>query len=272
IHEFGHAMARVRLGSRFELLSVAPSGNMAGYVKSKQDPGTAKSLVANIYAKVASRAMERIFFSKTPTKPESLLDIGSGSSMDIRQATDALFKMLYELGLNPYGGSGVYVGKPMDPPLHQANATASNVIDRKVVEALSRVLRDMEDHLVNELLSAHPRKWYVEKIKTISREGILNEATFYKLIGYKYPGENEFPLGEGSLVDRDFGSVVKREPASVRAARAFKQGKTLTTAAQNLETAMEIFKAALKKYMPYEMQTEAQQQTNSGTTATSSTF
>jgi ATP-dependent Clp protease ATP-binding subunit ClpA len=245
VHEFGHAYAGVRLGLRLDYATVIPpTGGVGGYVKFKDENDSARNAMAHVYSAVASRALERMFLSADPTAKESVMDITQGPSMDIKMATVELFEMVHKLGFNPNGGTMDRTGGL--GPEKYANF---GDIPPDAAEKLGLVLRDMEDYVVEDLTKAHPREWYVEKITEFARRGGVDEKEFYKLIGYRHPGpklEKE-TVSDRSRVADTFAAVLKPEPAAMRAARAYRQGLTATTAGENLDAYAARFLQSLRE-------------------------
>jgi hypothetical protein len=180
--------------------------------------------------------MERVFLSNEPLKAGSVLSITSGASGDILQATEGLWNLMYQLGFDPNGGT-------MDRRGVNAAGRYAHFSDlpAEEVEKLSKVLRQMEDYLVKDLLDAHPKDWYVEKIGKFARLGGVDEEEFYKIAGYPHPGNNVISLGERNLLQDSFKGMIVEEPKEVRVAREFKQGRMKTTAQENLDAATKFF-------------------------------
>lgn len=234
IHEFGHAMAGVRLGLRFEYATtVSPSSGIGGYVKFKESLEQEQlSIMSFIYAGVASRAMERIYASDDPMNPKSVMEISAGSYGDIEGVTTGLWSLAFKMGFNPSGGTG---GTVMEEPGMGGMVNHAD-IDTASVRKIGLVLRDMENHLVQDLLKAHPRDWYNEKIVLFGRKGGMTEKEFYDLIGFPYPGDNEVFIGGISKVFEEFSRKdLKKLPKEAVEASKYKQGLTQTTAAENVE-------------------------------------
>jgi hypothetical protein len=239
IHEFGHAYVGIRHGRRIEYMSVVPPFNGAGgYVKFRNDGSlpTAKSIVARVYSLVASRAMERMFLSENPLDSRSVLDITSGASNDIVKATKELWELLHELGMNPDGGTLDRRG--VDGPSRYASFAD---LPNSEIQLLAQTLRKAENYILQDLLNAHSRAWYVEKIGIVARKGGLDEKEFYEVIGYPYPGDNSVSFGENSLLYSSFVKILKTKPAEINIAFNYKQGDTQTTATQNLDAATRAF-------------------------------
>jgi hypothetical protein len=104
----------------------------------------------------------------------------------------------------------------------------------------------MEDYLVKDLLSAHPKEWYREKISKFAHAGGLNEKKFYRLIDFPYPGDNNIPIGSQTRMKDEFTGVIEELPPEAEAASHYKQGLTQTTARENLDIATQKLKEVLK--------------------------
>lgn len=242
LHEFGHAYVAVRLGQRIEhVVVVSPNPGTGGYVKFRAGGQNAQDYLVRLYATLASRAFERIFMSEDPENARSVLDITSGASMDIKQATMTLFNMLYELGFDPSGGT-------LDRNFVMGPAKYASYADlpSEAAEKLGLILRDMENALVKELLQIHTRDWYVEKIVELGRAGAMNEEEFYKLIEYVYPGEGNSLYSQESRIRTIFGDAVKPEPKGAIEARNAQQSDLYTTAAENLKKHVDLFAEIVK--------------------------
>ena len=210
-HEFGHARLAQVLGQRFETVVVAPPSNsMGGYVKFRRSSRSARDMMADVYLTLASRAFERMVLSDNPMSSDSLLSITPGASMDIKMATESLFSMLNQLGFNPNGGTMDRVGFPY------ANFAA---LPHDVVEKLGLVMRDMENFVLEDMLKARPREWYVSKISELARAGAMSEDEFYKLTEQPFPGEGADSFGAESYLREVFGRAVTGERAQLAKAR-----------------------------------------------------
>jgi len=186
-HEFGHAYMGARLGLRFEhVVVVPPSPGTGGYVKFSGDTFTAKSQVAYIYSVLAARAMERIIMNTDPVAQTSVLGISSGPSSDIRQATFALYNMIYELGMDPDGGT-------IDSNFNMGPGRYASIQDMPegLTQKLGLIMRDMETLIVKDFIGIHKRDWYVERIVKLAKKGVMSEQEFYDLVGYNFPGRIE---------------------------------------------------------------------------------
>ncbi|MDD5655830.1 MAG: AAA family ATPase [Elusimicrobia bacterium] len=236
-HEFGHAYTAVRLGLRFEYATaVPPKAGVGGYVKYQEQSQTARSMLAYLYSTLGSRALERIFLSRDPRGALSVLDVTPGPANDILQATQMLWNAIYELGFDPQGGTFDRRG------FEGMNRYATFAdLPPETVERLGRILRRMENHLVDDLLQAHDQSWYQDKIVRFARAGGISEREFYKMIGYPHPGRNNAFLGEQSRIEEIFADQVEKPLPEVAAAKSFKQGRTATTAAENLDAFLREF-------------------------------
>jgi ATP-dependent Clp protease ATP-binding subunit ClpA len=186
-HEFAHAYIASILGLRIEhVVVVSPQAGIGGYVKYQANGQSAYVLMARLYSAVASRAFERIVMSENPHANSSVLDITAGASMDIKQATMTLFNMLHELGMDPNGHTidtnGVISGS------QYANFSA---LPRAEMDRLGRILRAMENKVVEDILSTHSKAWLVEKITKLAQAGAMDEKEFYELVGMTLPEKNE---------------------------------------------------------------------------------
>jgi ATP-dependent Clp protease ATP-binding subunit ClpA len=242
-HEFGHAYVAARLGLRFEhVVVVSPGGNTGGYVKFRENGMNAVDMLARIYSTLASRALERMMMSKNPRDPRSVLDISSGASADIQQATMSLYNMLYELGFDPSGGT---VDRNF---MKNGNKYAAySEMPSELAEKLGLVLRDMENSLVESLMKAHSQKWYVEKIVQLGRAGAMSEADFYSLIEYRMPGEGSSLYSHNSELRKIFADYMIDENASDIEARLAKNGDQDISAEENLKDHVAIFADIIKK-------------------------
>lgn len=242
LHEFGHAFVAVRLGQRIEhVVVVSPNPQIGGYVKFRQGGQDAQDHLVRLYATLASRAFERIFMSEDPMDSRSVLDITSGASMDIKQATMSLFNMLYELGFDPSGGT-IDRNFVMNVGKYASYAD----LPSEAAEKLGLILRDMENALVKELLEIHTRDWYVEKITELARAGAMDEKEFYKLIDYTYPGAGTHMFSQESQIRKIFGDAVLPEKKSEIEARSAQRSDLNTTAAENLKKHVTLFAEIVK--------------------------
>lgn len=245
VHEFGHAFTGVRLGSRFEYATVVPPSNdVGGYVLFNGGVMEARNMLAGLYSTLGSRAMERIFYSNDPLSNKSVMDITAGASGDIMSATEKLWGLLYEFGFDPNGGT--IERKGQEGPSRYAHFSD---ISPEKVEELGLILREMEDHLVRDLLAAHDKEWYREKIIHFARAGGLKEHEFYKMLGYQFPGFNDIPVGGQTRLQKEFEGDIEKPPAEALQAMSSKQGNTQTTAEQNLDLATKVFLESVKKHL-----------------------
>ncbi len=247
LHEFGHAFASVRLGYRFkDMLSTSISNGAGGFVSFRGDTKkdepltTVRSEIARIYMLLASRVLERIFLSPAPKSKSAKHYITQGSSRDVQMATETLYELIDELGFDPYGGVGSRAAlKPL----------IAGVSD-ETFQKMKLILQDLEDFMVRDFLAAHPRSWYQKLITRSTKEGHTTEEAFYQLIGYRFPGDNIYPLGDLNDLRTSFQlALVNDVPQSVKEARRFKQGKTATTPKQNLDRYVAFFDKTLKKQL-----------------------
>jgi ATP-dependent Clp protease ATP-binding subunit ClpA len=218
-HEFGHAFVAARLGIRFgDIVVVPPSPGTGGYVTVRSGR-TGVELMSRIYAILASRAFERMVMSEDPRSADSVLRITSGPSRDIQMATKELYNMLFELGMNPNGGT-------IDRNLIDGPAKYAAIQEMKpeTAEKLGLVLRDMENIVLDDLLKSHSTEWYVEKIATVARAGAMTEAEFYSAIGRILP-ESKANFGSPSKVQAMFKGFVKDRDAAEAAARKATYGE-----------------------------------------------
>lgn len=209
LHEFGHALGAIRSGLPFESITVVPPQNsVGGFVKFRSGGQSADELIGNIYATLASRAMERIMLSQRPDQSTSVIDITAGASNDILQATKLLFNVINELGFDPQGGVIERMG--FEGPNRYANFAD---LPHEVVTQLSLVLRSVEDTLVADFLALHGRDWYADKIYLLALQGSMSEQEFYKLIEHDYPGVLWKRVdGESPLFDLFAGKIKEERP------------------------------------------------------------
>lgn len=236
-HEFGHAFTGVRLGARFEHIVVVPTPDAGGYVKPNGIGGSAADMIARIYMILGSRAFERIIFAEDPLSPESVLRITSGPSTDIKMATVTLFNMLYELGMNPLGGT-------LDRNFNMGNGQYGRYQDMpsELAEKMGLILRDLEDEIIRETLAEHKQDWYVEKIVTLARAGAMTEKEFYDLIGRKLPPADRQSVGSTNAYFRKmFESALVKETGAKKLAAKDRVGLSKLTAHQQSERAIETF-------------------------------
>lgn len=242
VHEFGHAYAAIRLGLRFEIATVIPpEAGTGGYVKYVDNGMSARAMIAHIYSGLGSRAMERIFFSENPLEAGSVMDISAGPSGDISGVTKELFTMIYNLGFDPNGGTFDRTSGVAAHPAAKFEDIPSEQLD-----AIGRVLRKMENHLIEDFLAAHPIDWYREQIGDFGRAGTLREAEFYQAIGYPYPGADTGFLSDPETLFTKLKGVVQPRSADQVKAMSYKQGKTATTASENLDRYIDVFEKELQ--------------------------
>lgn len=238
VHEFGHAYVAVRLGKRFEYATVvSPKAGVGGYVRftvPSHTGDTGNSILTDICAGLGSRAMERIFLSEHPLDQASVLDVGVGAVGDIQSVTESLWNFVYEYGFDPEGGTIERSGV-----VSQMKYAHFSDLEPKDVKALGLILRDIEDYLVADLLRAHPRQWYVDRIKKLALAGEASEHDFYRMINYPFPGFNEFDLSDASILESSFGDSMEQMPEKVKKVMQFRQGRTRTTAAENFKKVRE---------------------------------
>ncbi|MEO0335140.1 MAG: AAA family ATPase, partial [Pseudomonadota bacterium] len=237
-HEFGHAMGFVLMGNRFEyMIGVQPMPGAEGLVKPRHVNSMNSSyLIADLAGTMASRAMERIMMAEDPTAPESAVHTSQGASSDIKQSTEALWSLIYQLGLDPSGGvidrKGLGGCKNDD---HDTRRVFFCELPNDKVEQMALVLRDVEDYMVHLFLQAHPQDWYRDMIVEFAKRGSMTEAEMYELIEYPFPGENGHFVGETIQPQIGLGEGAKGLPESVKASVDHIQGETGRTASQNLD-------------------------------------
>jgi len=243
VHEFGHAFSALRLGYRFSFATVVPpQEGVGGYVKPSGGNFSALSEISDIYMTIASRAMERIFLSNDPRAPESVLDITPGSSSDIQMATKKLYSLLYELGFNPFGptisrAAGAKMG-----------SHSFNDLTDEEVQKMGRILREMENYLVEDFLKAHSKDWYIEKITEFARRGGLKESEFYKMVGYSYPGENDVYMADYAKLFETFKQVIQPQKTDIMKAQNTPTSNDQLTQMRRAEKFKNFFVETLKKY------------------------
>ncbi|MCB0356272.1 MAG: hypothetical protein KDD40_04655, partial [Bdellovibrionales bacterium] len=251
-HEFGHAMAFVLTGNRFEyVMGVSPIPNAKGLVKSR-DINTFNSgkLISDLMVAVGSRAMERVMLAENPTDPMSMLDSSQGPGGDIEMATETLWSIIYQLGMDPMGGviDRMGLGGSHHNEVDQRRVYFSELPNERI-EQLGFILRDLEDLMVHLFLQTHDKDWYIEKIIQLAAKGSMEESEFYKLIDYPFPGENNFFFGEELKLHPLIVSKTPKEPASVVEAREFIQGSSQRTAMQTLKLVRSYLQESIVKHL-----------------------
>ena len=220
-HEFGHALSAIRLGLRIEQVVVVPTTPGAGgYVKFKGNRFSATDQLAEIYVSLASRAMERMIFSKDPKSPLSVMEVSAGPSLDIKQATMTLYNMIYELGFDPFGGT---IDRNFS--MNGSKYASYESLPSSLAAKLGRVLRLMEDQVLEDLMSSHSKEWFVEKITSLARKGAMDERQFYELVDYVYPGDNAISYGRSKNIIELFKGVILKNPKSVEKAKQDLRGR-----------------------------------------------
>ncbi len=216
---------------------------MGGFVSFREDHAkdgpvsTLRTIIADLFADIGSRAMERIFQSGNPLEAESRLDITTGSSGDLQMATKHL-NFLLSFGADLDAGS---IARDSERDYFQT------LPDERLQKA-GLVLRELEDFMVRDFLNAHNQAWFISKVRQAAKKGHLTENEFYQLIKYPFPGENAFPIGDISKLPGVFGSTIKAPPASVRNARKYRQGQTKTTASENLDRYIRFFRESVRRH------------------------
>lgn len=240
-HEFGHAFMGVKLGLRFEHIAVvSPKAGVGGYVKFNDPSQSASVLIASVFSTLASRALERMVFSDKPLSPDSVMAISTGPSNDIRQATAALFNALYELGFDPGGGT-------IDRNFGGGNKYADFAsIPHELAEKLGRLLREMEDFIIKDLLVAHSQDWYVSKIADLARVGTMSEKSFYDLIEHRYPGEKNTEGAYPAYFKKIFSKHILSEPKELVKSRQKKTKVQTKSVDDNINFYMSNFIHLLK--------------------------
>lgn len=237
-HEFGHAFTGARLGARFEhVVVVSPSPGTGGYVKPNGNGDSVGDYIARLYMLLGSRAFERMVFSENPLSAESILRITSGPSADIQMATVTLYNMLYELGMNP--GGGTVDRNFMKGPVKYA---AYQEMPNELAEKLGLVLRDLEDEIIRETLTEHPRDWYVEKIAKLATAGSMTEKEFYSLIERELPEANKKSVGATNAYFRSlFAKYLKKPGATETKVAEARVGKLGLTVGEQAERSIATF-------------------------------
>ncbi len=252
IHEFGHAMEAVRLGKRFgHVVSYSPINGVGGFVSFIKEhlndfSNNAAERIQSIYLLLAARAMEKIFLSDDPLSNKANLQIRSGASGDITQASSDLFFLLKKLGHDPRG----IIYDHQEGSLKAATLMPGHgTIDAKEMERMGKILADMEKYIIEDFLKAHSREWYADKITKVAFNGIYTEKNFYQLIDYPYPGKEGEAVGvEASNLNKFFNNIIQEPTEDALKAKKFKQGETQTTATENMQKALNIFEEILDKH------------------------
>jgi hypothetical protein len=225
------------------MLNASISESFGGFVSFREDHAkdgpvsTLRTIIADLFADIGSRAMERIFQSENPLEPESRLDITTGSSGDLKMATKHL-NFLLSFGADLDAGS---IARDSEKDYFET------LPDERLQKA-GLVLRELEDFMVRDFLSAHDQEWFISKVREAAKMGHLTENEFYQLIKYPFPGENAFPIGDISILPKVFGSTIKAPPVSVRRARNYRQGQTRTTASENLDRYIAFFRESVRRH------------------------
>lgn len=244
IHEFGHAFVSLRLGKRFEYATVVPPRTgVGGYVKYSDGDRSAMDLVNSIYSSVASRAMERIILSDQARSDYSVLSITSGASSDIQQATMELFNAIHQFGFDPKGGT---IERTGESPFPYANFSK---IPAEEVEKLGRILRAMEDSLVDDLLKAHSQEWYLSKITEFTRVGGVFEKEFYQLVEYAYPGDAKKSPSEKSRLHELFKNDIINEDSRLLRAKSARNSRDNKTVPERAADFKKLFADTVKYHL-----------------------
>ena len=209
IHEFGHALAAIRSGLPFEsIVVVPPSNGTGGYVKFRSQPMSANEYMAHLYAALGARAMERVMLSPNPRQSDSVYDITAGASGDIVGATKLLFNALKAVGFDEFGGILERMG--IENGTRYANFAD---IPHEKVEALGAILKDIENTLVEDFLSAHSREWYADKIQKLGHQGAMTERQYYELIETGFPGDQWQRAENDSMIFKHFKGHIQESEA-----------------------------------------------------------
>ena len=247
-HEFGHAFFSSLLGMRVETISsVSPGPNIGGYVKMAGDNQEARAIIAGIYSSLGGRALERLILSEKPLDNRSVLDITVGPAMDIQSASMILLKVIFELGFDPKGGTL----NVRDKHFWAGAGSSFPEISYEEKEKMGQILREMENFLVRELIRINPIEWYKEKILAVAREGILNEARFYEIIGNPLPGVDEKnSIGIRSRAYEVFsGDIEEKSSEETKRARSFRYGPDHKTAQERMDLYLTEFEKILLKVL-----------------------
>lgn len=248
LHEFGHALTRVRTGGRFKSISsVGFVNGIGGMVKnngSEAEFGSGTSRISELAFFMGARALERVLLEKQDRKADSsIAAISNGSSGDVKASTKLLWDILFEEGFSTIVG-------PLDRwgLLNNQKYADFASIPHTLVSTLGKILGDVEEYLIDDLKRAHPVEWYKEKIHFLAQKGLMTEKEFYELIGYPYPGEEPLQFGAPSSISKLFGPKVKPPPASLRKARRFKHPGSKITAGENLDQLVYAFYESVKRH------------------------
>jgi hypothetical protein len=244
-HEFGHAFGFARFGIPFEfVVTASPTPGTGGYVKTKSSPFSAIDYMGTVYSLLASRAMERIILSENARAPESLMRITSGSSTDIKMATASLYNMMYELGFDSQGGT---VDRNFVMGISKYADFAS--IPPEEAEKLGRVLRELENQIVDDFLTTESVDWYVEKISKLARVGVMSESVFFELIGYQPITGDQDALQNNLRMQKLFEKVLVRKPKAATKAREIARGIEGLSVDQHVEKFLGMFSNSFQKTM-----------------------
>lgn len=242
-HEFGHALSNVRLGLRInDVVVVSPQPGVGGYVTMAGERFTALEMMGRIYSLLAARAMERIVLNEDPLSENSVLHITTGASSDIVKATKHLYEMTHLLGLDPNGGT-------IDSNYVDGVGRYAHIapLSAEMAKKLSYILRDMEEHIIKDFLSAHDKDWYAQKIVQLSRKGAMSEEEFYELIGYKYPGDKKINYGTNTQLRKLFQKYILALPG--QKVQKSRRGKTNETVIETADNYLKWFAEALRKHL-----------------------
>ena len=248
VHEFGHAYAATFLGLRIErVVVVSPMSGVGGFVSLKdfEKSTNVNEVIAKIYFGLGSRAMERVIFGVNAQSPTSLFGIGLGSGQDLLSATEEIVGLFHSLGLNPYGPAISRQGGAVN---RSDKKVDFEEISEKETERLGRVLQEVEDFMVRDLLTSHSKEWYLEKIEILAEQGEMEEREFYELLDLKAP------LHDFKLVDptpRLSKALADRLPlyelSAFSEAEENKFGKDRLSAKEKRELYVEQFRQATEK-------------------------
>ncbi len=243
-HEFGHAYMGMRLGLPIEhVVVVSPSPGTGGYVKFAGDSNSGRDLIFNVFSALASRAFERIVMSPNPTDEKSVLQITSGPSADIRQATYQMYLAIYELGLDPQGGT-------IDSNFNLGSGRYASIdlMPKELADQIGRLMREMENFMVADFLKLHPQQWYVQKILELARKGHMTGNGFADLVGFNLDSSRSAASDVTDHFRKLFGehilepSISASNSSSAKASAA----ETLTTIKANRDAYLHEFTKLLK--------------------------